>query len=256
MAGVGAAASLGGSAMQAGAAENAQQLQAQEASQALQFQEQQWNTEQANQAPFLKAGQGAVAELSSLTGTPGQGLLTPYGQTFQAPTLAQAEQQPGYQFALQQGEQAMQNSAAASGELLDPNTQRALQNYGQNAAETDYNNVYNQALSTYGTNFNVYQQNQANEFNRLAAVAGVGQTAVGQLGQEGQAASGNVGNIMLTSGAQQGQDMQNAAAAMASGFTGAANSTTGALSNYEQYMMLQNLFNQTPSDAAGLGGGF
>src|ERR1700758_1924682 len=69
--------------------------------------------------PYVNAGTGALSSLGNLLGTgapSGAGgygsLLQGYG-SFQAPTLQQAEQQPGYQFALQQGLNALQNSAAA-----------------------------------------------------------------------------------------------------------------------------------------------
>jgi hypothetical protein len=239
---IAAGASAYGASKQAGAAEQGQNLQAQEAQNALNFQEQEWNQQQANEAPWLKAGGGALKTLSSQLSTPGQGLLSAYpGGTFQSPTLAQAEQQPGYQFALQQGEGALQNSAAAKGNLLSGNTLEAQQQYGQGLAETNYNNVYQQALQNYNTNFNVWNQDQSNVYNRLAGVAGAGQTAVGQLGQEGQAASQNTGNIMLTTGAQQSQEMNNAAAAMASGYTGAGNAIGGSIGNLTQLAMLQQI---------------
>src|ERR1700722_7183058 len=83
-AGIGAAGSGIAGAEQAGAAKSAQRLQAEEAQQSLQFQEQEFNTEQTNQAPFLKAGTGAINTLSQLTSTLGQGLLTPAAQQFEA----------------------------------------------------------------------------------------------------------------------------------------------------------------------------
>lgn len=248
MAGVGLAGSVASGAMgmegadaQASAAEQAQELQAQEQEQALQFQEQEFNTQQANEAPFLKAGQGAVSQLSDLLSTPGQGLLTPWNQTFQAPTLEQAEQAPGYQFQLQQGEQALQNSASAQGELLDPNAARAEAGYAENLAQNDYQNVYNNAFTQYQTAYNTFQQNQANQFNRLAALSGVGQTATQQLGTEGQQAASNVGNIMLTGGEQQGQDIQNAAAATASGYTSLGNSINSGVNGISSDLLMSKL---------------
>ena len=74
-----------------------------------------------------------------------------YG-TFQAPTLAEAQQQPGYQFGLQQGEQALQQSAAAQGLLRTGGTLKDILNYGQQAATQNYQNVYNNDLTAYTTN--------------------------------------------------------------------------------------------------------
>src|SRR5271154_2361172 len=141
-----AAASGVGGALQSGAAGKAQQLEAQQQQQAENFINNQWNTEQTNEAPYIGAGENAISSLNGLMSVPGQGLLQPWTQQFQAPSLAQAEEMPGYQFALQQGDQALQNSAAARGGLLSSGTQKQLVNYNQNAAEGNYQNVYNNAL--------------------------------------------------------------------------------------------------------------
>jgi hypothetical protein len=241
----GAAGSAIAGSEQAGAAESAQQLQADEANQALQFQEKEWNQDQANEAPFIQAGQGAVGQLSSLLSQPGKGLLASYpGGPFTAPTLQQAEQYPGYQFQLQQGEEAIQNQASAAGEALDPNAARAEAGYAENLAQNDYGNVYNQALQTYENNFNVWNTDQTNEYNRIAGLAGAGEQATATLGAQGQQAAGNTGNILLTSGAQQGQDIQNAAAAEASGFVGGANAIGGAASGLGTTLALQQMLQQ------------
>jgi hypothetical protein len=231
---------------QANAADTSAQLQYQESQNALNFQEQEWNTQQQNEAPWLNAGKGALGELTSLTSTPGQGLLTPWTTQFTAPTAAEAAQYPGYQFQLGQGEQALQNSAAANGSLESGNTQEALNNYAQNYAQNDYTNVYNQAMQQYQQNYGIFENNQTNEYNRLAGISGTGQTAATALGSEGQQAASTVGNIDLTTGAQQGQDLQNAAAAEASGYVGEANAWSGALSNgsnsLSQLALLSQLF--------------
>lgn len=230
-AGIGAAGSLGAASTQAKASKNAAQLQAQEQQNALQFQQQQYNTNQQNIQPFLQAGQGAVGELSGLTSTPGQGLLTPWNQQFQAPTAAQAAATPGYQFQLQQGENALQNSAAAQGNLLSGGTGAALEQYGQGLASENYQQVYNNALTQYQQSYNQFENNQANEYNRLAGLAGTGQTAASQLGSLGQSAASNVGGIDIAGGAQQGQSLQNAGAATASGYAGLANSLGGGVAS-------------------------
>lgn len=83
---------------------------------------------------------------------------------FQAPTLQEAQNQPGYQFGVQQGEQALQQSRAAQGLLRTGGTLKDILNYGQQAATQNYGNVLNQdegiyntnragALSTYNTNY-------------------------------------------------------------------------------------------------------
>jgi hypothetical protein len=248
-AGVGAGASLSAAGTQADAAKSAAQLQADEAQKALDFQKQEFSTQQQNIAPFLQAGQGAVTHLSDMLNNGG---FAPWTEQFNAPTAATEQNDPGYQFRLQQGQQTLENSAAARGGLLSGGTGKDLQAFGQNYASNEYANVYNRALQQYQQNYNIYQQNQANQFNRYGTLAGVGQTAAGQLGQTGQAAAQNVGNISLTTGAQQGQDIQNAAAARASGYVGASNSLSGGVNNVSQLMLLSQLLNKGGGGGTGL----
>lgn len=236
---------------QAGAAKNAAQLQYQEQQQALDFQKQEWQQQQQNMAPWIQQGQQAIGTLGGLQNQAltGQGPLAPWTGQFQAPTAEQAAQQPGYKFALQQGTNALTNSAAASGNLLTGNTGEALQQYGQQLGQEDYQQVYNNALQQYQQSYNQYQQGQSNLFNRYASLAGLGQTSAAQLGNQGQAAAGNVANISLTGGAQIGQQLNNVAAAQASGYVGGANAIGGGINNFLQYSMLQNLLG-----GQGLGG--
>lgn len=319
--GIGAAGSLGGAAIASSGAQNAASTQAQASNEAAQlqyqlgeqnlgFQQQVYNQQQQNIAPWLQSGQGALGTLDQLLGinAPVQGgapaqaqvpmglpiipggpdpfttgggqfsfpggtqaapsqarqsglnpnsplrtgtglrgtlnnpvgslsslsqggsntlvptsLFQPWSQQFQAPTLQQAQQYPGYQFQLQQGLQSLQNSAAARGGLLSGATGEALQQYGQGLAQSDYQNVYNQALGQYQQNYDIFQQNQNNLFNRYASLAGLGQTAAGQLNAAGSNAAGNVGNTLTNIGGQVGQSLQAAGAAQASGYAAGGN---------------------------------
>jgi len=99
------------------------------------------------------------------------------------------KQTPGYQFAFNEGQRALESSAAAQGGLFSGKAGKALTKYGQDYADTEY-----------GTHL-----------NRLAGLAGVGQTATNQIGQFGQSAATNAGNAL-----------QNAASARASGVQGSA----------------------------------
>lgn len=238
-AGIGAGASLSAAGTQSSAAQNAAETQAQEAQNALNFQEQQYNTTQQQEAPWITQGQGAVNTLGQLI--PQLNAQSAAYPQFQAPTAAQAAATPGYQFTAQQGEQAVSNSAAAQGNLLSGNTLNAEQQYGQNLASTTYQQTYNNALAGYQQNYQQFQNNQANQFNRYASLAGLGQTATTQAGQLGQSAANTAANIDLTTGAQQGQQINNAAAATASGYVGAANAFSGGISNLSQLALLQGL---------------
>lgn len=175
---------------------------------------------------------GGTGNLSSLV-NPQLGefgsLMQPFGEEFEAPTLETMKLTPGYQFRLQEGADLLEHSAAARGGLLTGATSEALTRYGQDYASGEYSNVYNRALTEYQQNYNIFQQHQANQFNRLASMSGMGQTAAGQLSSAGQFAAGNVSNILLGSAAQQGQSIQNAAAARASGYYQSANAITGGI---------------------------
>lgn len=241
IAAIGIAGSIGGAAIashgagkaadtQAQAANQAAQLQHQDAEEALAFQKQQYADQQKNAAPWLQAGQGALAQLTSQM-APGGDLSKQFTEQFQAPTAATEQNDPGYQFRLEQGMKALQNSAAAKGGLLSGNTAEAVSKFGQDYASNEYGNVYNRSMQEFQNRFNIFNSNQTNEFNRLAAVSGVGQTAANQLASSGQAASNNISNTLLTSGQQIGQNINNAAAARASGYVGSANAWGGALSN-------------------------
>src|SRR6185312_14052036 len=79
--------------------------------------------QQQNQAPFLRAGQQAVGDLSSD--------MPNLTRQF---TMADFQQDPGYQFNLQQGQQALQRSAAARGLLNSTGTMRDMLGYSQGMA--------------------------------------------------------------------------------------------------------------------------
>lgn len=234
---IGAIAAGKAASTQANAALQAAQLERQSAQEALAFQKQVFGTEQANIAPWLKAGQGAITSLSALAG----GGLPGFTEQFHAPTGVTEQNDPGYQFRLSQGLQALQNSAAARGGLLSGGTAKDLENYAQNYASNEYGNVYGRALGEYQQRFNIFQTNQANQFNRLASVAGAGQIAAGQLNAAGQGAAGNVSNILLGSAGQIGGALQNAGAARASGYAGISNALSGGLGDIGQLLLLQKL---------------
>jgi len=174
------------------------------------------------------------------------------GGAFTAPTAAEAAASPGEQFALNQGEAAVQAGASANGSLLTGGTLNAEQQYGQGVASTNYNNVYNRALQTYGTNYNTWSNNQTNQFNRLAAMANMGQTSAQTLGSQGVQSAGQVASTLNNTGAQVGQDYQNAGAATASGYVGSADALgsgiTGATNSLSQMMMLSQLMNAGSSN--------
>lgn len=268
-AGIGGASSIGGALIgssaagnaanaQVSAEERAAQLQFQEANNSLDFQKQEWNTQQKNLAPWLQGGKMGLSQLETLLGLGGNSSAPGYGSLltpFTAPTEAEAANEPGYKFGLDQSEEALQNSAAAKGNVFSGNTQEALGKFANDYAENNYTNVYNRA-------FNTFETNQSNTFNRLAALSGIGQTAATTLGTEGSQVSNTVAGIDANLGSELGQDYSNIGNAEASGYVGSANAWTGGLgggsNSLMQLMLMQQLYGGGGSNPYGPlpGGGF
>jgi len=158
-----AAAALIGGAQSASAAKRAAATTASAADRATDLQREQFERQVQLQEPYRQAGVNALAKMG--TGFTGQVDLT---------------QDPGYAFRFEQGQKALERSAARRGGLLSGNTGGALQKYGQDMASQEYQNAYNRAL---------------NQYNTTAAIAGIGQTSANAMGQAGGSYASNVGNI-------------------------------------------------------------
>ncbi|WP_124083815.1 hypothetical protein [Burkholderia gladioli] len=241
--GVGAATGLAGAAVSSSAASSAADTQADAANRAADLQNQQWQQTQANLKPYLQLGTSAISPLLVAMGynvtQNGDGSYSfngtnpnnPLQQTFSygaftAPTAAQAQATPGYQFTLGQGLKSVQNSAAARGLGTSGAALKGASNYATGLADSTYNDVFNRALSAYNANFGTAQgvfntnyNTAANNVNRLTGLVNSGQNAAATNGSLGAATAGNIGNT-LTSGAN----------AIASGTVGSSNALTNALS--------------------------
>lgn len=89
----------------------------------------------------------------------------PFTEQFSAPTAEQVRNTPGYQAGFDQGQQALERSAAARGTLLTGGTAKALARFGQDYADQQYGDAYNRAFNEYLSRFNIDQANQNNAFN-------------------------------------------------------------------------------------------
>lgn len=241
-AGIGAAGSLFGGLFGASSSQKAAQEYEQALQQGITSLQGDLTTGEGNYSPYLNAGQGATTTLSSLLGTPGQGLLTPWTSTFQAPTAAQAAATPGYQFQLQQGLNAAQNSAAGQGSLLSGRTLADLNNFAQGTASTNYQNTFNNALTQYGTAYQSFLNNQQNAYNMLSGLSGEGLQAAGGEGSLIQGIGGDIASLMGQKGAAQAQGTIGAANAYGSILPGIANS----FGNYGLLQALNGSQNQGP----------
>ena len=79
---------------------------------------------------------------------------------------------PGYQFRLQQGQEALERSGAARGVTNTGGPLRNILDYGQQAASQEYGNVFGRQRDVYDLNernrFNAYQANYGNALDAYA----------------------------------------------------------------------------------------
>ena len=91
---------------------------------------------------------------------------------FTMPTAADMAADPGYQFRLQQGQQALERSGAARGVTRTGGTLKDILDYGQRAASQEYGNVYNRMAGQYGMNEGLrgeaFDRNASNDWNAWA----------------------------------------------------------------------------------------
>lgn len=142
-------------------------------------------------------------------------MMGSYGSLSQPFGMSQFQVDPGYMFRLQQGQQALDRSAASRGMLLSGAQIKASNDYNQGMASQEYQNAYNR-----------YNSDQSNLFNRLAAMSGIGQTSANTLANVGMNTANQVGQNQLGAG--------NAAAA---GWTAGTGALSNALNSWGNYSM-------------------
>ena len=150
---------------------------------------------------------------------------------FQTPTLQDLLNSPGYQANLKAGEDVLQNSAAAKGTLLTGGTLKDLNQFAQNYATTNYQNLFNNALQTNQTNFGQSLAGNNQNFQQLYGLSSLGLGAANSenalIGAYGANASG------LLTGIGNSQ---------AAGTIGGANATAGGLNNLGSLAQYYSLF--------------
>lgn len=222
MAGWTAAAIAASAVVGANASRSAASTQAAAADRAAQLQREQFDITNEQQRPWREAGGRALNKLESMAE------YKPFDmKTFQ--------QDPSYQFRMDQGLKGLERSAAARGGLISGNTGGALVNYGQNAASQEYQNAFNR-----------YQTERNASLAPYMTLAGYGTSANALSSQAGQNYANNAGN-MITGGA----------AAQAAGGVGAANAVNSGVGQYLNYTSNNNLLNALRgNNSIGYGSGY
>lgn len=228
-AGIAAAGAIGGAVISSNGAKSAANTQANAQQQAAANQMSMFNTITQNEQPFMQAGQGATTALSQLLGLTGgdaaglpNGYLTKTTGPFSFDPSS-ITSSPGYQFAQQQGLQAVANNEAPNVGALSGPALKALTNFSTGTAAQYYNDYFNQAQSAYTTNLNSQQTQQNNIFSRLSAIAGLGQNAASNTGTAGTALGTGAAQAIAGAGASQAAGTVGSANALAGGATGVGN---------------------------------
>lgn len=207
-AGIGTIASLLGGYQQSQAADRAAQAQLDAARMQTDEIRRQYDQNRADQMPWMEAGKTSLADLMGRM----PDLTSKYDPS-------QLQNDPGYQFGLNQGASAISAKQKALGLGNSGATLKALTQYGQDYAGTKYNEAFNR------------DQVQKNSiYNMLAGISGTGQTTANQIGSSGANASNSIANIMSQAG--------NASAA---GTVGAANAWTNTANNIGNLWQNQNM---------------
>lgn len=134
-------------------------------------------------APQTFGGVGGGAGMVGAVGPfdPGASFQSPVGtaqyEQFQAPTMAQVEATPGYEFRRREGERAIQNAASAQGIGRTGGAMKDLMRYGQDYATGEYDKAYGRAL---GENQLGYQRSLQQNQDQYGRALGEYQMGYGQ----------------------------------------------------------------------------
>jgi len=195
------------------AAKSAAGTQAAAAERALAQEREMYEKNRADLAPFRETGYTALKDIEQ---------MKPFLKAQFGPDQFAQYLDPSMAFRQRLGTQATERMANVGGGAISGNTLRALTDYGQNLASTEYGNAFNR-----------FQTERGNIYNTLANIAGMGQGAVNTGVTAGQNfAAGQTG--LITGGA----------AAQAAGTVGAANATGGAATNLGNMAYLNSLINR------------
>lgn len=208
----GAAGNVWSGYMQADAAKYGADAKMRAAWAARQDQRKMYDQNRADLAAYRNAGESAVGSLSDLANNP-------FSFNF-------SQDDPSYKFRMSQGLDAVNSSAAARGGFFSGGTGKALADYGQGLASTEYGNAYNRALAT-----------RQNQYGELSNIATLGENAAAQTGAAGMNAANSMGNYLTGAGAAQAAGAQGQANALSDVLRYFNNSMMGAqgAGNMSQY---------------------
>ncbi len=160
-----------GAVVGAAASDNAADSQLEGTQAGIAAQDRQAALARADQAPYRAAGVKALGQLET--------------ENDRQTTAADAMSDPGYQFGLQQGQQALDRKAAAAGGRVSGAALKSASEYATNYATTGYSAAY---------------QRRQDRLNRLAALAGIGQTSTNASAASGANAANAISGLVSAQG--------------------------------------------------------
>lgn len=193
---IGGALSIGGALIGSSAAKKGAKAQVAATNAGIEEQRRQYDQTRTDLAPWRDAGASSLSSL--MTQLPG---LTA------APDASQFREDPGYQFAFNEGQRAIESGGAARGMLMSGGTLKDLARFGTGIADQQYGDWWNREMKV-----------KDSAYDKLSGLATMGQNSAAQTGYLGQQKANNISDLLT----QQGN-------ARASGYAGQATAWGSAL---------------------------
>jgi hypothetical protein len=168
---IGAVGAIGGAYIANRSADKASNQMADSTEAGIEEQRRQYDLTRGDFAPWRESGQRALKSLET--------------DINRMPTSKEVMSDPGYQFGLDQGQQALDRKISSMGGRVSGAALKATSRYTQGYAGAAYGAAY---------------QRRQDRLNRLAALAGVGQTATGSSAVAGQNSTNAITGLLSSQG--------------------------------------------------------
>ena len=172
---IGAVGAIGSAVIGSRSASKAANSQSKATDEAIGEQRRQFDLTRSDFAPYRAAGTNALKQLAT--------------DIRRMPTAAEVMSDPGYQFGMQQGQQAIDRKIASGGGRVSGQAIKAAARFGTDYASTGYGAAY---------------QRRQDRLNRLASIAGIGQTSTGASAAAGQNSANNISGLLSSQGDARG----------------------------------------------------
>ena len=161
------------------------------------------------------------------------------------PSQVDLQQDPGYQFRMEQGVEALDKSASARGRLLSGAQKKALTRYGQGVGSQEYANAYarysdkyNKDITRQASEYASETDRKARRYNMLSGLSSGGQASAAKQAQATSNLAGASGNILSNIGSAQAGAQYAKGAARAGAYQGLAQTGNQAAQNWLLYKTL------------------